>query len=511
MAAYLDSSLALFLAGVALVVVLRFRRGASGLPYPPGPKGWPIIGNLLDVPTSYPWLAYKEWSKRYGPIVHVKVLGQSIIILNDAKAVSDLLEARSANYSSREMGVMISLLGLEWDPGFMPYGPKWRKHRRLIQQYFNPEPAKGYQSLQLKKAHHLLQHLRRDPANFLHAVDFIVGSSIIELVYGHVVKDASDPYLEIVQKGTDALNEGLVPGKFLVEFLPFLRHVPAWFPGAHFKRKAAQWQADSKAMVEVPFNATKGAFDRGLAISSVVTQMLEQLRHDSDIRDEELAVIRGSAGVMYGAGAETTYITIQVFFLTMVLYPEVQKKAQAELEAVVGPSRLPEFSDRDALPYVNAIVMECMRWMPVIPLGVPHASISNDVYDGYHIPKGSVVIGNSWAILHDSKDYPEPEVFKPERFLKDGRLDPDVKDPSTAAFGFGRRICPGRFFADATLYINMACILHVFDIKPSLDEWGHPVLPEMKTASGFFAPPLPFKCDIAARSSSAEQLIEELQ
>ncbi|EMD36558.1 hypothetical protein CERSUDRAFT_138257 [Gelatoporia subvermispora B] len=509
MALHLDASFVLFVAGVALGFVLWYRQDGRSHRHPPGPRGWPIIGNLLNVPTAYPWLTYKEWSKTYGPVVHIKVLGQPIIILNTAKTVFDLLEARSANYSDRKMGVMISLLGLEWDPGFMPYGPWWRKHRRLMQQHFNPEPTKGYQSLQIKKAHQVIQQLYREPEKFLHTIDITIGALVIELVYGHVVKDENDVYLQIVRKGSDALNEGLIPGTFLVEFLPFLRHVPAWFPGAHFKRKATEWQADSRAMVEVPFNATKGAHDRGLAMPSVVTSMLEELRHDSDIRDQEIEIIKNSAGVLYGAGAETTYITMQVFFLAMVLHPEAQKKAQAELDAIVGPGRLPEFLDRDALPYLNAVVMECARWLPVIPLGVPHASMEDDVYDGYHIPKGSIVIGNAWSILHDPDEYPEPEVFRPERFVKDGKLDPEVKDPSTAAFGFGRRICPGRFFADSTIYINMACILHVFNITPALDEHGQPQLPEVKTRTGFFAPPLPFRCDIRARSRSAEQLIDE--
>ena len=101
----------------------------------------------------------------------------------------------------------------------------------------------------------------------------------------------------------------------------------------------------------------------------------------------------------------------------MAVYPEVQKKAQAEIDAVVGPNRLPDFHDRPSLPYVNAVVKESSRWNLVTPLGrpfvitiityttiltsskgVPHMSTNDDEYNGYYIPKGTVLIGNAWLV-----------------------------------------------------------------------------------------------------------------
>jgi hypothetical protein len=155
----------------------------------------------------------------------------------------------------------------------------------------------------------------------------------------------------------------------------------------------------------------------------------------------------------------------------MALYPEVQKKAQAEIDAVVGPNRLPNFHDRPSLPYVNAVVKESSRWNLVAPLGrsllsslllpiltgsegIPHMSTIDDEYNGFYIPKGTIMIGNAWlvrsldsffcpeflrSILHDRKAFNHPQEFQPERYLKDGNLNPDVRDPDSAAFGFGRR------------------------------------------------------------------------
>jgi cytochrome P450 len=81
----------------------------------------------------------------------------------------------------------------------------------------------------------------------------------------------------------------------------------------------------------------------------------------------------------------------------MALHPEVQSKAQAEIDAIVGPeNRLPTISDRDRLPYVCAVLKEVLRVGAIAPLGMPHLLREDDVYDGYFMPKGSVVIANFW-------------------------------------------------------------------------------------------------------------------
>ena len=123
----------------------------------------------------------------------------------------------------------------------------------------------------------------------------------------------------------------------------------------------------------------------------------------------------------------------------MIRNPGMLKKAQDELDRVVGRDRLPEFSDRENLPYINAIVKEVIRWNPPLPIAIPNRVTQDDVYRGYIIPEGANVVQNVWAIFRDSTVYPNPEVFNPERFLKDGKIDPTVFDPENRAFGAGRR------------------------------------------------------------------------
>jgi cytochrome P450 len=113
----------------------------------------------------------------------------------------------------------------------------------------------------------------------------------------------------------------------------------------------------------------------------------------------------------------------------------------------------------------------------------PKALMEDDIYKGYHIPKGATVIENTWAILHDPSVYPEPHVFNPERFLKDGKLDRSVRDPEDRVFGSGRRICPGRHFANRTLFLRIATVLATFNIEPGVNERGE-VASEVKMNEG---------------------------
>jgi cytochrome P450 len=128
-----------------------------------------------------------------------------------------------------------------------------------------------------------------------------------------------------------------------------------------------------------------------------------------------------------------------MFFMAMILNPKAMKKAQEELDRVVGKGELPDFSHKDSLPCIDALIKEVLRWSPPVPLGLPKRAMQDDVYRGYFIPKGTVVVENVWAILRNPNIYPDPEAFNPDRFLKDGKINPLVFNPEDRVFGAGRR------------------------------------------------------------------------
>ncbi|EIW83820.1 cytochrome P450 [Coniophora puteana RWD-64-598 SS2] len=151
----------------------------------------------------------------------------------------------------------------------------------------------------------------------------------------------------------------------------------------------------------------------------------------------------------------------------MVQYPEAQHRAQEAIDAVVGRDRFPNFEDRPALPIIDALIRETLRRAPALPVDLPHGVTDDDIYEGYFISKGS-------AILHDEVRFVNPMKFDPDRFLDaNGQLTNDHSH--LLVFGFGRRMCPGRHLADASLWSAMACMLAMFDFARAKDAQGREI------------------------------------
>ncbi|KDQ55433.1 hypothetical protein JAAARDRAFT_37446 [Jaapia argillacea MUCL 33604] len=487
-------------------------RRRFGLPYPPGPKPLPIIGNLCDLPKENESATYFQWAQRYGDLVYANVLGRDLLFVNSAQVAADLFEKRFSNYSDRTPLYMINdLMGWEWSFGMMRYGDRWKKHRLVFDRQFKSSVAPAYRPIQAAQCHLFLRRLLDSPNDLLEHLRHNAASTIMKVIYGIDIEPQNDHYVEVAEEALTALGKAATPGAFLVDSLPFLKYVPEWMPGAGFKRKARLWKKTLYEMRDAPFEAVKVAMIRGGASPSFVSNLLGDLNPKAD-SDEQMETIKCCAGLGYAAGAESVVSALSSFFLAMILCPEVQRKAQSELDVVIGPgsARLPHFNDRSSTPYINAIVKEVLRWNPVAPLGLPHMTTKDDVYNGYFIPSGTTVFGNTWTILHDESVYPQPLMFSPERFLSpDGReLNKCTPDP-LAAFGYGRRICPGRHMAEATLWISIASILATFDVGPGLDDGGRPVKTKAEFSSGAICHPLPFQYTISPRSDIARRLIQQ--
>jgi len=308
----------------------------------------------------------------------------------------------------------------------------------------------------------------------------------------------------------EGLSLQKVPGAFWVEYFPLLKYIPSWVPGAHFKKIAEYYKPIVETMINQPFDEVVAGSVNDTASPSVARSLVQQLqivpnaRHDHS-NGEKIA--RNVTGIAYGAAADTTTSAASSFLSAMAMFPEVQMKARAELDAHVGPDRLPDYGDYENLIYIRATALEAMRWMPVVPLGLPHRVTTDDEYEGLFIPKGTIIISNTWSMLRDPEAYPEPERFNPDRFIKDGQLNTAVRDPTTMAFGYGRRVCPGRHLSDASLFLYIASILHVFEIHPGVDDNGKPLQINDEQTTGLVSFPKVIPSGLKPRSAAAEQLI----
>ncbi|KDQ23402.1 hypothetical protein PLEOSDRAFT_1109045 [Pleurotus ostreatus PC15] len=474
---------------------------------PPGPRALPLIGNLHQWPTAKPWLTFNSWFKEYNSdILYMNVAGQHVVILGSRKKCMDLLDKRSATYSDRaRLPLWIDLMKWDFNFVFLPYGTKWREHRKSFNDYFHPSVVYKYNAKQTRGARMMARQILESPENAVDHIRFAVTSVIMDVAYGIHIAENNDPYIEIAESAISSLGLATIPGTLPADLFPILKYIPSWLPGAGYKRYAQSVAHINHVFATKPWNATKDKLAKGEAIESIAESLIENL---SEGDDEEVA--RNTAAACYVGGTDTAICTLRIFLLAMVLHPEAQRKAQDELDAVVG-DRLPTFEDREQLPYIRALLKEVTRWQPVTPMGHAHRVTEDDVYDGYFIPKGTLVATNVWSMLNDPEAYPEPSKFNPDRFLKDGEIDPDVLDPAQVAFGFGRRICPGRFFSADNTFIIVSTLLSAFNFRPPLDAQGKPILPEIDMSPGLVSYCKPFKMVITPRSGQVGKLLSEVE
>ncbi|KAF9263088.1 cytochrome P450 [Marasmius fiardii PR-910] len=490
----------LFLLSSLVNTIVSHRRSGK---LPPGPKRLPVIGNLLDVPIEQEWLTWAEWGRRYGPISSATVFGQHLIIVNSPEIAADMLAKKASIYSDRPLLTMFGdLCGYARFLSFLPYGSIWRRRRTLIQKTIGTAASSAkFSVIEEKEAHLLLKRIGKDPDGLLDHIRMAAGSIILDISYGYQTQENKDPLVDLAEHVMDGFANTLRPGAYLVDTLPFLKYVPNWFPGATFKRQARHWRSLLQKFVEEPYAAVKSNMKSGTYRHSFTSSLVEE----SSLNSEEENDIKWSSAMLFAGGADTTVSSLYSVILALVLNPEVQSRAQAEIDEVVGRDRLPSLRDRGSLPYLKALVTEAMRWHSVAPFNFRRV-MEDDVQNGYLIPKNSTIVINQWQLLHDPEVYPEPMKFDPVRFLpREGYTMPP--DPRLYAFGTGKRICPGRYLAEASIFIATAMILSVFRIEKKIGDDGKVIEPVVNPLTGATCHMAPYECAIKPRDSRAEVLI----
>ncbi|CAI7591607.1 unnamed protein product [Penicillium glandicola] len=494
-----------------LVVLFIFRKlyfSKKQLPLPPGPKGLPLVGNVADLPPKGE-LEWKHWLKHkdlYGPISHVTVFGNTIILVHDLEIATELLDRRGSKYSSRSRMVFAGeMCGYNERMPFKPYDKVFRAQRKLAggQIGTNAAVKRFHPAMDLEVRRFLLRTLEK-PEQVISHLETESGSLMLKMLYGYTPSPHTpDKLVLLINKVMEEFSQAVVVGAWLVDLIPALRLLPDWFPGTGFKQIARKWRKDSDESMNVPADFVEQLIAQKLAKPSYVERLLS-----TNPSAEDVVNIKQSAAALYAGGADSTAAGLGFFILAMTANPKVQKKAQEEIDRVVGSGRLPDFRDREKLPYIEAVLKETLRWMPLAPLGPPHMADEEDEIRGYRIPKGAMVLPAIKWFASDPELYPNPEEFIPERFLESKELT----GPHSYVFGFGRRICPGRLLADSSLFLTIAQTLAVFDINKAVDkETGKVIEPVVGTTTGLVAHPLPFKCDIVPRSEKHVELIRQVE
>ncbi|KAL0946074.1 hypothetical protein HGRIS_012347 [Hohenbuehelia grisea] len=467
---------------------------------PPGPLGFPFIGNSHQIPEIKPWRKFTSLNEQYGPVISLMMGDTPVIVLGTAKAAWELLDKRSDIYSSRPRFIIGGEILSDNKRGLMlPYGEAWRKWRKILHSAFHARRADTYRGIQSDESKIMMHQMLHDPEHFERHLQRYAASVVTSVAYDRRVDSVDEWIVQENMQAMDYLTSVNIPGKYIVESMPWLLRLPKslqWFR----KEPEAQRQRDVAFLMHL-YKDVESRMKDG-AISDCMTSQTIANREKNGWSELDVAY---AVSTPFGAGIETTAGTLSIFFLAMLHFPEAMRKAQEELDKVVGPDQMPEFQDKDRLPYISAVINETLRWRPVAVLGgSPHAVMTDDEYQGMYIPKGSTIFANLDGIMQDPEMFPSPEMFLPERFV-------DATDPRLQTFdlpfGFGRRICPGAHLALNSLFINVARILWAFDILPEYVN-GEPILPDTRNfTNGFNSRPVSFRCRVVPRNDKVEKCI----
>ncbi|THV02348.1 cytochrome P450 [Dendrothele bispora CBS 962.96] len=476
---------------IFVVVALSYRYTSSRLRLPPGPTPLPILGNIHQIPVASPEEGFARWRQKYGDVIHLSILRSSLIVLNSLDSARDLLEKKSAIYSDRPRFVLLNeLMGWHNASTHVRYGPRFRKHRRFIHQTFNQQAALSLRPVQEKETLNLVRGFVDTPEQFAQHIRRFAAATIMKITYGRDITSVSDEFVLLAERAGSLTVQSGTPAASLVDFFPIMKHIPTWAPLAGFKRNARVVKEAVDRMMNIPFEMVKDQMVSGTANPCLTSRLLEACGETASFEDEE--DIKGVAGTMYAAAEDTTVCVLVTFVLAMVLHPQNFKKAQEEMDKVIGVNRVPSIEDRGDLPYLECVLKEVYRWNPAAPLGIPHRLMEADVYNEHYIPEGSTVVANIYAMLQECSN---PRQFHPERHLKG-----DLIDPQELVFGFGRRRCPGRYFADTGVWLVAANLVASVNISKAKNELGEEINPEVAFTPGFIRHPKPFPCQITARA-----------
>ncbi|TVY30728.1 Cytochrome P450 monooxygenase [Lachnellula hyalina] len=543
----MNSILLLFTAaGSALVlycIITLLRVGRRSKDLPPGPPTIPILGNLhllkmltfiryqksglicnirngqknMGIPLST--LCKQALVNLMKRPIYSLILGtKTYIVLSTPTAVKDLLDKKSSIYSSRPdiyLGQDVVSEGRRFvtmassSKRTTKYGPMWRSVHRMMHNTLNIQTAVAYIPYQDLENKDMMLAFLDDPKGFRKHVRRYTTSLTTQMVFGYRTTSQHDPRLLKFFENFEEWGKLVSAGSAqILDLYPILRNLPTFLAPAY--KSALELGKKELDLYMQNWMSTKNRIKDGTCHPCFSYDVLKAQKNEG-FSDEQAAYITGS---LLEGGSDTTSGTLVGFIQAMMMFPEVQKTAQAQIDQVVGPDRLPTLDDIENLRYIQACVKETIRWMPTLIIGLPHSNIQDDEYEGYKIPNGSTIVPNNWTLNMDPKRNPNPRVFDPTRFEndfqseKESATNKDGNQRQNWIFGSGRRLCQGMHIAERSLFMGMARMLWAYNFERVIDENGVPVPVDIDDfVGGIAVQPVDFEVNITPRSKEKADII----
>ncbi|GLT64363.1 hypothetical protein SLA2020_368630 [Shorea laevis] len=459
-----------FLLSAALVLALKPKRHHQRGPKPPGPPGWPIIGNIFDLGTI-PHQTLYELRPKYGPVLWLKLGSVNTLVIQSAEAAAELFKNHdqvSCDRKSRD-----AFTAHDYNQGSLivgRYGPYCRMLRRLyMTELMSNKRVNETAQIRRKCIHDMIQYIEEDAAaartkgeagelDLSHFLFIMVFNLMGNLVLSRDLVDSKSKEGREFHEAMDKFMKwGGMPN--VVDFFPVLK----WWDPQGIK---TNMKRDMGQVMEIIAGFLKERIDeKRMEKENQTKDFLDVvLEHQGKEEADKLTQHNVIIFILeiFLAGSETSSNTLEWAMAELLRNPESMRKVKEELNRVVGPNKEVEESDIEELPYMQAVVKETLRLHPPGPFLIPRNAMEDTNFMGYVIPKDTQILVNAWAIGRDPDAWEDPLMFEPERFLG-SKIDYKGQNFELIPFGSGRRICVGMLLAHRLLHLGLASLLHYFD------------------------------------------------
>ncbi|XP_061356524.1 5-OH-xanthotoxin synthase-like isoform X2 [Gastrolobium bilobum] len=417
---------------LTLFIIHKHRTNRARALLPPGPPGLPLIGNLHQLDNSAPHRSLSQLSKRYGPLMSLRLGSVPTLVVSSAKMATQVLKTHDLIFASRPSFLGPRILSYNFlDLGFTPYSPYWREMKKLsILHLFSSHRVQSFRPIREDEVAQMIQKL----------------------------SDHRRSRLQVLLNEAQAMMTEF----YFSDYFPLMGWVDRvrgilWRLDKTFKELDVFYERVIHDHMDPTRHKTNDQ-----DVTDIIDIFLQMINDHSFSFDLTLDHIKAVLMNIFTAGTDPSSAAIVWAMTALLRNPDVMKKVQGEIRDLFGDKDFVNEDDIERLPYLKAVVKETLRLFPPSPLLLPRETMERCTIDGYEIQAKTLVYVNAWAIARDPENWEDPEKFYPERFLGSS-IDLKGKDFEVIPFGAGRRMCPAKHMAVVTVELSLANLLHSFD------------------------------------------------